>query len=184
MAASNLDKLKSRLDFSLVSKFDEQDIRANLYIPLCIVNNIVYVVVTPETQNNTVKTKINDILGTDKLKFAKVESSDFEEFLSSVFKKEEVPVYEPVTEEENKSNTTENIPTLSDTDLSQSNDEIQLKYDTDENEGDLIRVELRSLCAPHHLTLTLAFGKADLTLTLAGLTADRYPQDSLHAVEV
>ena len=53
-----------------------------------------------------------------------------------------------------------------------------------ENEGDLIRVELRSLCSPHHLTLTLAFGKADLTLTLAGLTADRYPQDSLHAVEV
>ena len=52
------------------------------------------------------------------------------------------------------------------------------------NEGDTIRVELRSLCSPHHLTLTLNFSGDKLSMKLAGLTAGRYPADGLNAVEV
>ncbi len=51
-------------------------------------------------------------------------------------------------------------------------------------EGDTIRVELRSVCTPHHLTLTLALDGKNLSMQLSGLTADRYPQDSLRAAEV
>ena len=52
------------------------------------------------------------------------------------------------------------------------------------NEGGAIRVELRSVCTPHHLTLTLCLDGGRLSMQLAGLTADRYPQDSLRGDEV
>ena len=51
------------------------------------------------------------------------------------------------------------------------------------NENGVIRVELRSVCSPHHITLTLNCADG-LTLSASGLTANRYPVRELHGVEV
>ena len=49
-------------------------------------------------------------------------------------------------------------------------------------EGNTIRAELRSLCSPHHITVTFAYG-SELTVTGSGLTIKRYPADTIHGTE-
>ena len=52
------------------------------------------------------------------------------------------------------------------------------------NENGLLRVELRSLCTPHHFTLTLRENQGKLTVEASGLTVHRLPAAVLTAKEI
>ncbi len=126
MTTSSIDKLKSKLDFSIITNFSNEDLIANLYIPVCEVSGYVYVVVTPNTHLDYVKSKIKDTFGIDSLKFAKVEEAEFNELFSYV---------EQNTEQNTEKNTEKNdILELKDDDNAENTDsgEILLKYDSDE----------------------------------------------------
>ena len=50
MTSPTVEKIKPILDFSLVSKFDTNEMQANAYIPICISKGSVYVFAKATTQ--------------------------------------------------------------------------------------------------------------------------------------
>ena len=120
MTSSNVEKLKSKIDFSLISNFNKNDLAANFFIPICELSGFVYVVVTPKTQIDFVKEQIKDAFGIETLKFAKVNEGEFVELFDYV-----------------KQNLPDSAPEIDISDANNKNQEILLKYDADETEDPL-----------------------------------------------
>lgn len=120
---SNIDRLKSKLDFDLISHFDINNLKDNFYIPICELNGNIYVVATNDTHGIYVKDKIKEVLGKENLKYAKVDKIDFEEMIAYINSKI-IPEY---SQSEN---------------MYLQNNEVQLKYDTDESEDDIDSSEI------------------------------------------
>jgi type IV pilus assembly protein PilB len=120
MTSSNVEKLKSKIDFSLISNFNKNDLAANFFIPICELSGFVYVVVTPKTQIDFVKEQIKDAFGIETLKFAKVNEEEFVELFDYV-----------------KQNLPDSAPEIDISDANNKNQEILLKYDADETEDPL-----------------------------------------------
>ena len=132
MASSNAEKIKSKINIDFVSKFDISKMQASTYIPICEVTGFVYVVVTSKTVQNDVRLQMNQAMGisSESIKFAKVDDNDFNEILDYVkskikpkSEKQDSPVVEI-----NRTGAVE----------SEQSNEVQLKYDTDETEDELI----------------------------------------------
>ncbi len=138
MTSSNVEKIKAKIDLSYITNFDISKMQNSLYVPLCRANGFVYVVITPETTQNDVRLQLNQAVGAvpDSIKFAKVERSDFDEILNYV--KDNTISEEPDTEIQI------NAPEIS----SQQN-EILLKYDSDETEDVLLEENIDSADISH-----------------------------------
>lgn len=132
---SNIDKLKSMLDIDLISKFDNEDLVHNQYIPIRKSNGIIYVVVTSETQSDYVKKSIKEKLNCDNLKYAKIERKDFNNLAVYIDTIGNTSEAEDEDEEESYQ-----APVI--TGAFQQNSEVQLKYDTDESDDDIEAAEI------------------------------------------
>lgn len=120
MASSNVEKLKSKIDFSLSSNFDIKELEENTFIPVCELGGFVYVVITQKTSTDYVKEAINNAFGDDSLKFAKVTDEEFKELLSYV-----------------KQNLKDDSNDINIPDMPSESSEITLKYDSDEQEDEV-----------------------------------------------
>ncbi|MBE7705410.1 MAG: type II secretion system protein GspE [Cyanobacteria bacterium SIG29] len=79
-----LDKIKSVVDFSLVSKFDINDMQLNSYIPICIMKGFVCVISTKSSLTPQVVKTIDGILSSSKITTRAISENDFSLLLSYV----------------------------------------------------------------------------------------------------
>ena len=84
MTSPTVEKIKPILDFSLVSKFDTNEMQANAYIPICISKGSVYVFAKATTQQNVVISTVSTILGMNNVTIKTISDSDFLELLTFV----------------------------------------------------------------------------------------------------
>ena len=84
MTSEIIDKLKSRIDFSLVSKFDTKDLVNKSYIPIGTLKGSVCVISVPQTNKTDVSATISKILKTDNIIFKVIPSGDFEELIEYI----------------------------------------------------------------------------------------------------
>ena len=131
MASSVLEKLKTVLDFSILSNFDIMDLMADSYIPVCIAKGIVYVIVTASSDQEKIKLEIENKLHTDKISFKVCNNEEFNEVME--FVQQNTPESETSEEE------IEEIEEIEDIDLDNSS-EIRLKYDDNDIE-EIIPIE-------------------------------------------
>ena len=102
MTNPTVDKIRSLLDFSLVSKFDTNDMLTNSYVPICYSRGSVYVLVKASTVQNVVASTVSKILGTSNITIKTISDVDFNELLSFVKSSlhvETVPEIETSSEE-------------------------------------------------------------------------------------
>ena len=109
MANPTVDKIRGLLDFSLVSKFDTNDMLTNSYVPICYSRGSVYVLVKASAAQNIVASTVSKILGTSNITIKTISDVDFNELLSFV----------------NGSLHVESVPEIE----TSADDDIQLKYD-------------------------------------------------------
>ena len=136
MTSPNAEKLISKINLSFVSKFDAAKMQGSTYIPICENKGFVYAIIAPNTIQNDVKLQIKQLIGVsaENIKFAKVDNNDFEEILTYV-KNNFQQTAQTKQQGEAKQ---EKAPSSSD-----NSSEIQLKYDSDENEDELLNPEDR-----------------------------------------
>ena len=113
MTSPTVEKIKPILDFSLVSKFDTNEMQENSYIPICISKGSVYVFAKAVTQQSFVLSKVSAIMGMSNINLKTISDNDFDELLDFVKR---------------------SLHVESDQDLekSSSDEDIQLKYDDGE----------------------------------------------------
>ena len=109
MTSPVVEKVRSYLDYSLVSKFDTNDMLTNSYIPFMVSKGSVYVFTKMSTIQSTVTATVSSILGTTNITLKTISDSDFDELLAFV-------------------SSSLHVEGVSDIDMS-SDDDIQLKYD-------------------------------------------------------
>ena len=126
MPSSVLEKLKTVLDFSILSNFDIMDLMSDSYIPVCISKGVVYVVVTASTKQDAIKSVIENRLCTSKISFKVCTTAEFNVVMEYVQKN--IPQFENVNEDD-----------IEDIEIDDSS-EIHLKYDDSDIE-EIIPIE-------------------------------------------
>lgn len=134
MTNSILDKIKPVIDFSLVSKFDANELQSKSYIPVCLAKGYIYVLAKQAASQNDIYANVSEILRTDKINIKHVGDSDFSVLLNYVMN---------------------NMPKSTDVDEHKIKDdaEIKLKYDdtVDEDEaGASLSSDTSNLHPDHH----------------------------------
>ena len=109
MTSPVVEKVRSYIDYSLVSKFDTNDMLTNSYIPFMVSKGSVYVFTKMSTVQSKVTSTVSTILGTTNVTLKTISDSDFDELLAFV-------------------SSSLHVEGVSDMDMS-SDDDIQLKYD-------------------------------------------------------
>ena len=117
MTSPTVEKIKPILDFSLVSKFDTNEMQENSYIPICISKGSVYVFAKSATQQSLVLSKVSTILGMNNINLKTISDNDFDELLHFV-------------------KGSLHVESGHDLDKSSSDEDIQLKYDDGEIDED------------------------------------------------
>lgn len=84
MTSQVLEKIKSVVDFSLVSKFDIRDMEKNSYVPICIMKGYVCVISSKAALPSLSMSMIASIAGNDKITTRTVPSQDFDLLLNYV----------------------------------------------------------------------------------------------------
>ena len=123
MTSSAIEKIKPIIDFSLVSKFDTNDMLSEFYIPICVAKGFIYVLATSSAKQNNITSKISKILSTDKINIKVISDTDFSSLFSYIKSNLHLDTVEQFTDKSNNASD-ENM--------------IQLKYDDDmslEDEG-------------------------------------------------
>ncbi len=131
MTSPILEKIKPVIDFSLVSKFDANEIQSKSYIPICIAKGYIYVLTKQSTSQSDVISAVSYVLGTDKVNIKNVGDADFSILLDYIVNN--MPSSNIIVD--NKSTEQE---------------EIQLKYDDDSIEEDEAGAVLTPDTAIHH----------------------------------
>lgn len=123
MTSSAIEKIKPIIDFSLVSKFDTNDMLSEFYMPICVAKGFIYVLATSSAKQNNITSKISKILSTDKINIKVISDTDFSSLFSYIKSNLHLDTVEQFTDKSNNASD-ENM--------------IQLKYDDDmslEDEG-------------------------------------------------
>ena len=84
MTSPVVEKVRSYIDYSLVSKFDTNDMLSNSYIPFMVSRGSVYVFVKTYTVQSTVVSIISSILGTTNITLKTLSDNDFDELFSFI----------------------------------------------------------------------------------------------------
>ena len=84
MTSPVVEKIRSYIDYSLVSKFDTNDMLSNSYIPFMVSRGSVYVFVKTYTVQSSVVSIISSILGTTNITIKTISDNDFDELFSFI----------------------------------------------------------------------------------------------------
>lgn len=134
MTSPILEKIKPVIDFSLVSKFDANELQSKSYLPICISKGYIYVLAKQSTSQADVYKTVSNVLYTDKVNIKNVGDADFTILLNYIMNN--MPSSQKV--KENSSNEEE---------------EIQLKYDDnidDDEAGTVLAAETPVFSNGHH----------------------------------
>ncbi len=120
-----IEKIKTKLDLSLVSKFDIKELESDVYIPLCNLKGAIVVIAEESSLPDRVKNVIYSVTGNSDIKVANVSSIEFTALLDYV--KSNLHIEMPSENQEIKYNT-------------DSDSDIKLKYD-DEMDEDFVSIQ-------------------------------------------
>ena len=128
-----MEKLKSKIDFSLVSRFDIKEMESDLYIPICLAKGSVFVITANELLDNSVKETIISISQNDNVKMVVVSPDEFKLVLNYVKSNLHIEISQDSTNDDYEDYNNDN--------------QIQLKYDyvSDEDEVPISNAESNEL---------------------------------------
>ena len=138
MISSTAEKIKSTIDFSFVSKFDEGSMQRNSYVPICEAKGMDYIVGNSYTSINEVKEIVSSISGKgiDKIKIYKLESNDYNYLLNYILKNKKAENNNNIDSSKKNNQTAKKEINMEDKQA-----DIQLKYDEEENDDVIVNTE-------------------------------------------
>lgn len=130
MTSQVLEKIKSVVDFSLVSKFDIRDMERNSYVPICIMKGYVCVISSNAALPSSSMSVIASIAGNEKITTRTVPQDDFDLLLNYV--KSNLHIESDVVPSENKSSGFESAENIT---IKYDDEDIDADADEDSEEG-------------------------------------------------
>ena len=132
MISSSTEKLKSVLDFDYVSKYDSDSIINDNFVPIRESKGFAYIVGNSRTSSLNVKkiVKSTTNIEEDKVKIYFISDNDYNDILEYV--KQNLNKNQSIEEEVSLENTSDIEP------AQEESGEVQLKFDSDETDGDII----------------------------------------------
>ena len=137
MSSQVLEKIKSIIDKSIISKFDMMDLLTDLCLPIYLKNDSIYVIATPNTNQSHCNEIIKNVLGEYKVLYKIVDDESFAEI--AMYINENFPPIEIIEKNEDNDDIVENSEynngdSGEDSDEFNNNDAVEQKEEYQENE--------------------------------------------------